>query len=304
MAEPNSLTAKPRSGGAVSRRILVFGCGYVGSRLASRAVSAGHQVWGTTRTAAKGKTLAKLGIEPIVADWTDRRTLADLPQADWILVAVSGEPRGRNRPLESLVGGLRNLLLTVSDEASICYLSTTGVYQQSDGRWVDESSPTRPGRAGARAHLMAETMLHRLRPQTPWTILRLAGIYGPERIPRIAQLRAGAQIDSPENAYLNLIHVEDAVDAIMASWSRAVDRLYLVADDHPVVRRDYYRFIADTCRAPEPTFTIPGPDASERLRSDSNKRIWNRRMKRDLLPKLHYPSYREGLTELLAPFRN
>ena len=284
---------------AVPRRILVFGCGYLGSRVASRAVGEGHEVWATTRDLAKGQSLRGLGIEPIIADWTDRRTLSSLPDVDWILVAVSHDPRGRASRIDGQVGGLRNLLQVVSPQASISYISTTGVYHQTDGRWVDESSPANPTRAGARAHLWGESLLHRLRPQSPWTILRLAGIYGPGRIPRVADVRAGRPIASAEHGFLNLIHVDDAADAVLASWSRATERIYLVADDGPVVRGEFYREIARRCGAPEPTFVEPGPDASERLRSESNKRIWNRRMKRDLLDSLRYPTYRGGLAELL-----
>ena len=284
---------------AVPRRILVFGCGYLGSRVASRAVAAGHEVWATTRDLAKGQSLRGLGIEPIICDWTDRRTLASLPDVECILVAVSHDPRGSASRIDGQVGGFRNLLQAVSPQASISYISTTGVYDQTDGCWVDESSPTNPTRAGARAHLWGESLLHRLRPRSPWTILRLAGIYGPGRIPRVADVRAGRPIASAEHGFLNLIHVDDAADAVLASWTRAAERIYLVADDLPVVRGEYYRFIASRCGAPEPTFVDPGPNASDRLRSESNKRIWNRRMKRDLVHRLRYPTYREGLAELL-----
>ena len=112
-------------------------------------------------------------------------------------------------------------------------------------------------------------------------------------------MREGRPIASPEHGFLNLIHVDDAADAVLASWPRATERLYLVADDGPAIRAEYYRFIARRCGAPEPTFVDPGPNASERMRSESNKRIWNRRMKRDLINSLRYPTYREGLAELL-----
>ena len=76
----------------------------------------------------------------------------------------------------------RNLLQFVSSETHVCYISTTGVYHQCNGCWVDETSPTRPRREGGRVHLWAEELLRRHRSGSPWTILRLAGIYGPNRI--------------------------------------------------------------------------------------------------------------------------
>lgn len=283
-----------------SQRILVFGCGYLGLRVARKAVAQGHQVWGSTRDIQKGEFLRESGIVPIVADWTDRRSLTDLPSVDRLLVSVSFDPRSQVNRWEAQVGGLRNLLNSIAPETAVCYISTTGVFHQTDGRWVDETSPTRPTRASARAHLLGEALLHRLRPDAPWTVLRLAGIYGPGRIPRIADVRAGRPIHSPEHGFLNLIHVDDAADAVLSSWSQATERLYLVADDLPVVRRDYYRFIAQRCGAPEPQFLSSASSSPKLLRSESNKRVWNRRMKRDLIRRLRYPTYREGLTDLLS----
>ncbi len=296
-----SSVANPVLASPIPSRILVFGCGYLGSRVAAAAVDSGHQVWASTRDVAKGESLRKLGVEPIIADWTDRRSLADLPEVEQVLISVSHDPRSKVDRFAGQVCGLANLLRVLSPDCSICYISTTGVYHQGNGRWVDERSPTHPTRAGARMHLMGENLLHRLRPRSRWTILRLAGIYGPGRIPRIADVRAGRPIIASPDSYLNLIRVEDAADAVLACWTRSTERLYVVADDCPVLRSDYYRFIADACGAPEPTFREPGKGKgdSERIRSDSNKRVWNRRMKRDLLPRLRYPSYREGLSELL-----
>ena len=256
-------------------------------------------VWATTRNASKAAWMDSRGIKPLIADWTDKRTLSDLPEVDQILVAVSYDRFSCQSRHDSQVGGLRNLLHSVSPDANLCYISTTGVYHQTDGSWVDEASPTHPTRDGGRTHLRAEEMLHRLRPNSPWTILRLAGIYGPGRIPRVADVIAGRPIASPENGFLNLIHVDDAADAVMAAWSRSKRRLYAVSDDNPVVRGEFYREIARQCGAPPPSFVEPPSDAAKRMRSDSNKRIWNRRMKRDLVAKLRYPTYRQGLASVL-----
>lgn len=285
--------------GQIPSKTLVFGCGYLGSRVAKRALAEGHQVWATTRNIAKAQSLRRLGVEPILADWTDRRTLQDLPSIDHLLVSVSFDPRGQTNRWDAQVGGLSNLIERIPEHTSICYISTTGVYHQTGGQWVDESSPTNPSRMGAKVHLEAENLLHRLRPQTAWTILRLSGIYGPGRIPRLADLRAGRPVASPSQGYLNLIHVDDAAKAVLASWTGAKERVYVVSDDQPVVRRDFYRHVAKQLGAADPTFVDPGHDASARMRSDSNKRIWNRRMKRDLVARLLFPSFREGLSGLI-----
>ncbi len=146
---------------------------------------------------AAGERLARAGFRPLVVDWTDRRTLRSLPEVGRILVAVSYDRNSRHSRYQSQVGGLRNLIAAISPDANLCYISTTGVYHQLDGRWVDETAPTHPTREGGRVHLQAEQLLHRLRPHSPSTILRLAGIYGPDRVPRAADVVAGRLIDSP-----------------------------------------------------------------------------------------------------------
>lgn len=297
MAEPVLTTNRQANGAA---RVLIFGCGYLGVRVAENAVFSGHQVWATTRTPTKAERLRQKGVQPLVADWTDRRTLRQLPAVDYILIAVSYDRHNRLSRFDSQVGGLRNLLPQISPQAHVCYLSTTGVYHQTDGSWVDESSPTRPTRAGGRAHLSAEGLLHQMRPHAPSTILRFAGIYGPHRVPRAADVIAGRPIASPPNGFLNLIHVDDGAAAVAAAWEKSKTGLYLVGDDRPAIRGEFYREIARQCAAPPPVFAEPPPTAPVRMRSESNKRVWNRRLKRDLIAKLQYPTYREGLAQVLT----
>ena len=141
--------------------------------------------------------------------------------------------------------------------------------------------------------------------------LRMSGIYGRQRIPRAAHIREGQPIASAASGYLNLIHVQDAARAVIASWEldweRGADetlrvpyQTYCISDHEPVVRQAFYESIADCYDAPQPTFVESTKDVSDRMRSTSNKRVWNRKMTRHLLPKLAYPNYREGLRDALA----
>ncbi|MGV3485646.1 MAG: NAD-dependent epimerase/dehydratase family protein [Planctomycetaceae bacterium] len=283
---------------------LLVGCGYLGQRVAAAVArqSPEHTIYATTRSAAKAANLAKRSLVPIVADWTDRRTLARLPECGRVLVAVSYDRQsGRSRE-ESQVGGLSHLLEFVPPTADICYISTTGVYHQSDGSWVDETSPARPRSEGGRVHLRAEELLARRRPAGRWTVLRLAGIYGPGRVPRVADVLAGRPIEGASAGYLNLIHVEDAAQAVLAAWrAEQRHRLYLVADDVPVIRRRFYEQVAQFAHAAPPTFVSPAAGAAAAFlsaRSESNKRIWNRRFRHDLMPRLAYRDYIDGLSAL------
>jgi nucleoside-diphosphate-sugar epimerase len=280
---------------------LIVGCGYIGAAVASAFRAKGETVYAMTRSPAKGQLLAAQGIHPVIADWTDRRTLATLPACQRVLVAVSYDSRSGVSREDSQVGGLSNLLDFLPKSVDICYLSTTGVYHQSDGSWVDESSPARPVGPGGLAHLRAESLFHRRRPDAPWTILRLAGIYGPGRIPRVADVLAGRPIEGPNSGYLNLIHRDDVVAAVLATWTHRQNRhrLYLVADDKPVIRSRFYQQIAVLTGVPSPSFA-PTQTPSLSARSMSNKRVWNRRLRRSLLAKLHFPTYIDGLTDLLG----
>ena len=308
---PESPSQRHQNSADPSKTTLILGCGYLGSRVAAAARQAGDQVYATTRHKQRGPDLAELKFRPLVVDWTDRRTMVDFPIFDRILIAVSYDRKSRFNRFESQVGGLGRFLRALDDRqpghGHLCYISTTGVYHQTDGRWVDETSPTKVVREGGLAHLRAESLLKRRSPCQTTTILRLAGIYGPGRVPRAVDVIAGRPINSPASGFLNLIHVDDATDAIMAVWRRAaeglsLERTYAVADDQPITRREFYEEIAKQCGAPEPRFVADRAGATSSMRTGSNKRIWNRRMKRDLLPQLRYPTYREGLTDVLREY--
>jgi len=293
----------------MSNSLLIVGCGYLGRRVGRLAQRAGWQIHATTRS--RFETLAAEGFHPIAFDWNDSRTFDRLPTTTHVLIAVAYDRHSRVDRYASQVDGLARLIRHLDNgrptdqSADVCYISTTGVYHQTGGVWVDETSPTHPTREGGKAHLAAEAKLRSLRVGRPTTTLRLAGIYGPDRVPRAADVIAERPIASPPHGHLNLIHVDDAATAVMNSFdnqrfaSRARSPLYVVADDEPVVRREFYREIARATRSAEPTFVDPAADSGVRFRSETDKRIWNRRVRRDLLPQMRYPTYREGLRDVL-----
>lgn len=301
--------------------VLVVGTGYLGHQVAQLSRQQGAKVYATTRHRNRFESIAQAEFHPIQFDWTRPATFGNLPIGQLsanarVLVAVSYDSRGHSGSgigrYESQVGGLRNLLRILPADVRICYISTTGVYHQTDGCWVDERSATHPTRLGGRVHLQAEQILHVTRPFSPWMVLRLAGIYGPGRVPRAADVIAGRPIESNEFGFLNLIHVRDAARAVLAAWRRMGEvwdqnpvgmqsRLYVVGDDAPVLRGDFYREIARRCDAQSVQFKPPGPNAPVRMRSDSNKRVWNRKLRRDLLATLDFPNFASGLADVLRP---
>ena len=187
------------------------------------------------------------GIEPVVADIMDPKTLKKLPKADTVLFAV-GYDRGGGHSIRQLyVDGLLDVLQHLSPEIRrFIYVSSTGVYGQSGDTWVDERSPCEPVREGGRACWEAEQRLHADPMGQRAIILRMAGIYGPGRIPRQKELQAGVPIEAPSEGYLNLIHVDDAASAVIAAERQApLPALYCVSDGHPVIRGEYFRELAE-----------------------------------------------------------
>lgn len=284
---------------------LIFGCGYLGLRVAEKWTKRGQQVYAVTRSAHKAQELAATGIVPVLADLTSPASLAS---ATWpsdletVVFAVGYGPGSKLSIGEVYVQGLTNVLAALPDSVPrFIYISSTGVYGDAAGEWVDEETPCRPTRAGGRASLAAEELLRGDRFGKRSVILRLAGLYGPGRIPRAASLMRGEPIDAPSEGFLNLIHVEDAAAIVVLAESKApLPRTYVVSDGQPVVRGEYYRELARLLDAPAPQFAIPDPNTPAAQRAASDKRICNRRLMNELAPKFLNPSYRQGLAAIVA----
>lgn len=275
---------------------LIIGCGYLGSRVALRWQAEGHPVHVVTRSAHRAEHLRSQGLIAHVADVLRPDSLAALPPARIVLYAVA-RGRAADVPIRTLyVDGLRNVLAALDPPEKFIYISSTGVYGHAAAQWIDEDTPCRPQRPGGRACLQAERLLAAHRLASRAIVLRLAGIYGPGRLPRSADLQAGRPIDAPAEGYLNLIHVDDAADVVAAVAARIrPPRLYLVSDGRPVLRREYYEQLARLLAAPPPRFVPPPPDSPAAHRAAADKRISNARLVRDLQPAFRYPSFLQGL---------
>jgi nucleoside-diphosphate-sugar epimerase len=299
---------------------LVVGCGYLGLRVARLWRDAGEDVVAVTRSSEKADRLADEGLTPIVAD-VSAAPFAAPPEIETVLFAVGFDrvKKPRDTPSASrawveeesrddqsihdvYVGGLRNAIRSLKVPVQrFIYISSTGVYGQVAGTQVDESSPCQPTREGGQASLDAEGVLSTSDIAKRSIILRLAGLYGPGRIPRAADLLAGKPIDAPMSGYLNLIHVDDAARMVLLAEAQApVPALYVVSDGHPVVRGDYYRELARLLGAPSVTFIKPTPGSSAAARAGSDKRVNPRRLFSELAPALLYPCYRDGLAAIVA----
>jgi nucleoside-diphosphate-sugar epimerase len=291
---------------------LIFGCGYLGLRVAQLWRKAGQHVMAVTRSESRSHELATAGLFTIGADVTQPQTLAclrDLPAfggrgVDCVLFAV-GHDRACGMPIANVyAGGVRNVLAALPETVQrFIYISTTGVYGPAAGEWVDEQTPPDPQRDGGRASLAAEHVLAGHAVGANSVILRLAGLYGPGRVPFLYELRAGNPIPAASSGYLNLIHVDDAAAVVItADRLPAFDdgpRVYCVSDGCPVERSEFYREVARQIGAPTPRFVEPNPETPRAARAAANRRVRNTRMLQELNARLAYPDYRAGLAAIL-----
>ena len=282
--------------GQVSCMKLIVGCGYLGLRVARRWIAAGHTVTGLVRSEASAELLAHEAIRPIVADVTQPSTLRNIPAADTLLYAVGYDPASGTSRSAVYVDGLRVVLDALSSQVRrVILISSTGVYAEQGGGWVDESSLCHPSRESGRALLAAEQALAVHRFGDRGIVLRLAGIYGSGRLPRRTELAAGKSLPIAAGEYLNLIHVEDAAAAVFAAeFNAQPPRTYTISDGHPVERREYFTELARQFSLPQPSFHDPLPGETIGRRG-GNKRVSNARMLAELQVKLAYPTYRDGI---------
>ena len=284
---------------------LIFGCGYLGLRVAKCWLEQGETVHAVTRTVARSEELRQVGLHPQVADITRPETLHHLPHASTVLFAV-GFDRSSGDSLETVyVDGLEHVLTALVTQRCpvdrFIYISSTGVYGQCRGEWIDEDSPCKPTRAGGKACLAAEQLLENHQIGAKAVILRLAGIYGPNRLPRQRALRQQKPMPIADG-YLNLIHVEDAADVVLAAenfFAEPADMpaRFVVADGHPVKRRTFYTEMARLLQLEKPEFSDPEAESARVVRRMGSKRARTTRMKREFQPKLKFPTYREGLAD-------
>lgn len=269
-------------------RRLIVGCGYLGERVARLWREAGDEVYATTR-GGRVDALSQAGLRPIVLDVTQGSGRDGLPEVDTVLFAVGRDRESMATMFDLQLSGLRAVLeaLPVST-GRVIYVSSTGVYAQDAGEWVDEESVCKPVRDGGRACLSAERLLLAHPRGRDALVLRLAGLYGPGRVPRAADIAAGRPIAGSPDAYLNLIHVSDAARTVtLAAAACPVDtRTFVVSDGHPPTRAEYAGLLATRLTAPPPLF------AGGR---GLGKRVRNTRAVSALGLRLQYPTCREGL---------
>ena len=280
-------------------RVLIVGCGYVGVPLGAELGRLGHEVFGLRRNPAAETELKAVGIQPLIGDVTQADTLLTLPHDfDWVVNCVAAGGNADNYR-EVYLEGTRNLIhwLAPNPPGKFVYTSSTSVYAQNDGSLVNESSPAEPVAETSKILVETEKVLLRsvAEHKFPAVILRVAGIYGPERGHWFKQFMQGtAQIEGDGSRCLNMIHRDDLVGCSIAALKDGrAGEIYNAADNEPVSQLHFFEWLAQSVNKPLPRSAPENPDANRR-RGVTNKRVSNRKLKMELGYQFKYPTFREG----------
>lgn len=272
-------------------RVLIAGCGFVGSALAERLASDGHDVFGLRR----GSDGLPDGVVPVTADLVTGDGMETIPgDLDWCVTAISADARSPDAYEDAYVRALRNLQSKLEIENSTLdrwvFTSSTAVYGQNSGEWVDESASTNPSGFAGRTVLAGERIVRASDVPHP-VVVRLGGIYGPGRTRLLDQVRGGEATCPPEPTYTNRIHRDDAAGILRHVLQlEDPDEVYLGVDTDPAERCEVLTWLADRLGAPPPA---SGPGGTRGNKRASSARI--------VASGYHfrYPTFREGYAAML-----
>jgi nucleoside-diphosphate-sugar epimerase len=284
---------------------LIVGCGDVGTRLARALIAAGRRPVGLVRAQAAADALGRSGIAPVVADLDRPVEEPPAAAADGTVFYLVPPPSDATDDDPRLRG-----FLAACEEAvprRLIYLSTSGVYGDCGGAWVDETRPPAPRSDRARRRLAAERIAQAWCDAhgTELVILRVGGIYGPGRLPteRLASMTVVCPDEAP---WSNRIHVDDLVSVLHAAALRApAGRVYNVADGTPSTMTDYLYAVADAARLPRPP-CVPLAEAPAHLSPGmlsfvrESRRLDVTRLRTELGVTPRFSTLAEGLADCLA----
>ncbi|KNH21747.1 epimerase [Arthrobacter sp. ZBG10] len=277
--------------------ILLAGCGDLGTEAGLRFAALGHRVVGWRRTPGK----LPAAIEGVAADLSAPGLPSVPANTTVVVIAVAADSPTEDAYRAAYLGGVANVLDALERDgvrpARVLFVSSTAVYGDAGGGWVDESTPTAPGGFSGRILVEAEELLRtRLAGTgTAPVSLRLGGIYGPGRTRLIDQVRSGAAVIPQEVRYTNRIHRDDAAAAVvhLATMAAEPGPVYVGVDDDPADLGSVLCFLATHLGLPEPAVGDAGPARG------GNKRCSNHLLRGSGM-EFAFPSFREGYREVLT----
>ncbi|MBT9612753.1 MAG: SDR family oxidoreductase [Burkholderiales bacterium] len=282
------------------RRLLIIGCGDVALRAVKRFLPA-CRIYALTHTPARAEDLRRLGITPIIGDLDHPESLSKL--AGLAHCVMHFAPPQSSGDIDQRTHNL----LAVLDRGEILpqrlvYISTTGVYGNCDGHWVEETRSPHPTTSRAKRRLSAETQLREwgIRRGVTVSILRVPGIYSSERLP-LARLKNGTPtLIASEDSFTNHIHAEDLARVAAAAMYRGKPgRIYNATDDSNIKMGDWFDLLATRFNLPKPRRITRAQAQTEITPSllsflNESRRVSNKRLKRELRVRLAFPDVDAG----------
>lgn len=276
-------------------KVLIVGCGDVGSRLAVALASTGHEVFGLRRSA-----FSLPGVRALAGDVNDAASLRLPTGLEYVFVLLAPGESGEAAYRRVYYEGTRNVLAALAGQSlrRLFWISSSGVYGQDDGSLVDEDAPAEPVSATSRVLLESEGLARAS--AWPATIVRLSGIYGSGRLRLVNWIQAGRPVQATPVQWTNRIHADDAAALLAFLLAQdaagvALADTYIGSDDEPAPQHEVLDWLADQLGLP------PVPH-EYRAGVAQNKRLSNARL-RALGFRFAYPDYRSGYAEVLRSTR-
>jgi nucleoside-diphosphate-sugar epimerase len=292
-------------------RVAILGCGYVGIELGRQLSASGHEPIGVRRSDEGIDAIEAAGFEAVRADVTSADELATVPDVDALVFAASSGGRGADAARDIYVDGLRTVIEVFGERDQpperLVYTSSTGVYGDHDGDWVDETTPLDPTTEKTEVLAEAERIATDVAREygIDGTVARFAGLYGPDRY------RLERYINGPvTEGYLNMVHRDDAAGAVAYLLeTRPAADTFVVVDDEPVSKWEFADWLATECGVDAPPkrtkaerLDDPGLSEAARRRILTSKRCSNDRL-RSSGYEFAYPTYREGYRAAIETYR-
>ena len=281
--------------------VFIIGCGHIGRRVASAWITRGQRVSALVRSEARARELNAMGVETVRGDLDDVQSLSGLNLEDTLLYYFAPPPQQGSQ--DTRMAAFVSSLKTDAVPARCVLISTTGVYGDHGGAWVDETAALKPATDRARRRLDAENILRGWGREhgVAIVVLRVAGIYAPDRLP-VDRIRSGIPVvHEAECPYTNRIHADDLVDVCIAAAERGkADEIYNVSDGTPGTMTEYFNAVADALGMPRPP-TVSMQAAKQQLSPGmlsylaESRRLDNRKMLAGLGVRLKHPNLDSGL---------
>lgn len=269
-------------------------------------MSLGHEVTGLRRPGSDPGPLRAVGVVHRAADLSRAEEVAALPGAwDWVVHCAAPEGGGEVAYRAVYLDGAINLARRLRTEPGVrvVFTGSTSVYGQTDGCPVTEDSATEPPTATGRVLLETEAWW---RQEAGAVVLRSAGIYGPGRHRLGALARGEARSTGDGSRWMNLVHRDDLVEAVIAAWTRGVaGEVYNVADDAPPTEREFQAWVCARLRVDLPR-SVPGVEpggTDRRPRGATHKRVVARKLREATGWRPRFPTFREGYAPLIDAWR-